>query len=65
MIDPNIERMLRRPIYPIGIQDFLDLRKRGAVYVDKTGLIYTLTQLSKFVFLSRHGASESLCCAVH
>ena len=30
--------------YPIGIQDFETLRKRGFVYVDKTDLIYKLVQ---------------------
>ena len=30
--------------YPIGIQDFETLRKRGFVYVDKTDLIYKLAQ---------------------
>jgi hypothetical protein len=41
------------PIYPIGIQDFHELRKINCVYVDKTELIYKLTHTSKFVFLSR------------
>ena len=30
--------------YPIGIQDFETLRKRGFVYVDKTDLVYKLVQ---------------------
>lgn len=30
--------------YPIGIQDFETLRKRGFVYVDKTDLVYKLAQ---------------------
>ena len=39
-------------IYPVGIQDFEKLRKEGAVYVDKTDLIYHLSK-KYYVFLSR------------
>ena len=39
-------------IYPVGIQDFEKLRTKGAVYVDKTDLIYQLAQ-KDYVFLSR------------
>jgi hypothetical protein len=39
--------------YPIGIQDFGEIRKGGFVYVDKTEFVYKLTQQSKFYFLSR------------
>jgi hypothetical protein len=45
--------MILGPIYPIGIQDFSELRNMNCVYVDKTELIYRLTHTSKFVFLSR------------
>ena len=38
---------------PIGIQDFEDLRNRGAVYVDKTHLVYKLATEGKPYFLSR------------
>ncbi len=38
--------------YPIGIQDFLSLRKGGFVYVDKTDIIYKLTRGHIF-FLGR------------
>ena len=38
---------------PIGIQDFEDLRNRGAVYVDKTHLVYNLATEGKPYFLSR------------
>lgn len=38
---------------PIGIQDFEDFRKRGCIYVDKTALIYKLSQEGKPYFLSR------------
>ncbi|MGB3777193.1 MAG: AAA family ATPase [Tunicatimonas sp.] len=38
---------------PIGIQDFGKLRERGFVYVDKTELIYQLTQGGGYYFLSR------------
>ncbi len=40
-------------LYPIGIQDFTDLRKRGFVYVDKTSHIYRLAATGKYYFLSR------------
>ena len=39
--------------YPIGIQNFEDLRNNNCVYVDKTELIYKLTQSDKVYFLSR------------
>ena len=39
--------------YPIGIQDFEELRKNGCVYVDKTDLIYRLVEEGKYYFLSR------------
>jgi hypothetical protein len=45
--------MNTQPYYPIGIQDFCELRSLNAVYVDKTELVYKLTHTSKFVFLSR------------
>jgi hypothetical protein len=45
--------MLYGPYYPIGIQDFSEMRRLNAVYVDKTELVYNLTHTSKFVFLSR------------
>lgn len=40
-------------IFPIGIQDFGKLRECGFAYVDKTALIYKLTQAGGFYFLSR------------
>ena len=36
--------------YPIGIQNFEDLRNNGYVYVDKTELIYRLTNTNKGLF---------------
>ncbi|MCC8117871.1 MAG: ATP-binding protein [Bacteroidales bacterium] len=39
--------------YPIGIQDFRDLRKGGYLYVDKTELIARLIWRGKYIFLSR------------
>ena len=44
--------MIQERIYPVGIQDFEKLRTKGAVYVDKTDLIYKLVQ-KDYVFLSR------------
>ena len=40
-------------LFTAGIQEFTDIRERGLIYVDKTDLVYKLTQESKFVFLSR------------
>ncbi|SFW34496.1 ATP-binding protein [Chitinophaga sancti] len=39
--------------YPIGLQDFGNLRKEGFLYIDKTRLIYNLIDLGKYYFLSR------------
>lgn len=39
--------------YPIGLQDFGNLRKGGFLYIDKTRLIYNLIDLGKYYFLSR------------
>lgn len=38
---------------PVGIQDFMGLRKDGFVYVDKTEYIWKLISGSKSYFLSR------------
>lgn len=46
-----MEETFRR--YPIGIQNFEDLRNNDCVYVDKTELIYRLTHTNKVYFLSR------------
>ena len=40
-------------LYPIGIQNFEDLRRNGYVYVDKTPLIHRLAVTGKYYFLSR------------
>ena len=39
--------------YPIGIQNFEDLRNNGYVYVDKTELIYRLTNTNKVYFYGK------------
>lgn len=39
--------------YPIGIQSFEDIRRRGYVYIDKTRFVYELATYSKYIFLSR------------
>ena len=39
--------------YPIGIQDFEDLRRNGYKYVDKTNFVYKLTDEGKYYILSR------------
>jgi hypothetical protein len=45
--------MKQEPLYPVGIQIFEKIRRSGAVYVDKTDLIYKLTHTYEMVFLSR------------
>ena len=40
-------------LYPIGIQDFEKIRKDGFVYVDKTDLIFKISQKGGYYFLSR------------
>ena len=40
-------------LYPIGIQNFADIRQGGYVYVDKTADIYKLASTGKYYFLSR------------
>ena len=39
--------------YPIGIQDFSQIREEGYVYVDKTALVYDLVTNGKIYFLGR------------
>jgi hypothetical protein len=39
--------------YPIGIQNFEQLRNRNCVYVDKTELVYRLANTDSVYFLSR------------
>jgi hypothetical protein len=45
--------MEQEPKYPVGVQSFENIRTAGAVYVDKTDLIYKLTHTYEMVFLSR------------
>lgn len=40
-------------LYPIGIQNFEDLRRNGYIYVDKTALIHRLVRTGKYYFLGR------------
>ena len=39
--------------FPIGVQDFAQIRENEYFYVDKTDLVYNLTHTSQFYFLSR------------
>jgi hypothetical protein len=39
--------------YPVGYQDFKEIREGNFLYVDKTALIYKLVKTSKYTFLSR------------
>lgn len=40
-------------LYPIGIQNFSEIREGGYVYVDKTAQIYSLSSTGKYYFLNR------------
>jgi hypothetical protein len=48
-----MQTMEQEPRYPVGVQSFERIRQTGAVYVDKTDLIYRLTHQDDAVFLSR------------
>ena len=48
-----MDNCLFEMLYPIGIQDFENIRRDGYVYVDKTELIYKLANTGKYYFLSR------------
>lgn len=39
--------------YPAGIQTFSEIRKGEKIYIDKTDLVWKLSHLSKYIFLSR------------
>ena len=39
--------------YPVGIQNFEEIRKGNYLYIDKTALIYRLVESGKYYFLSR------------
>ena len=47
------QKPARKMLYPIGIQDFENIRRDGYVYVDKTELVYKLANTGKYYFLSR------------
>ena len=40
-------------LYPVGIQNFKEIREGGYLYIDKTELIHKLTNTGKYYFLSR------------
>ena len=46
-------KRVRKMLYPIGIQDFVKIRKDGYVYVDKTDLVFKMAQKGGYYFLSR------------
>ena len=56
--------MLPLRLYTAGIADFERIREDGRIYIDKTDLIFRLTQESQFVFLSRpRRFGKSLLCS--
>ncbi|MBR6283336.1 MAG: ATP-binding protein [Muribaculaceae bacterium] len=42
-----------KQLYPIGEQDFANIRNREQVYIDKTDMIFSLVKSGKYLFLSR------------
>jgi len=58
------EKRYRKPgEFPAGEDDFVSLRQRGCVYVDKTEYIYNMVQM-KYIFLSRpRRFGKSLLCS--
>ena len=48
----NTEKAMARR-YPIGIQTFSEIIREGYTYVDKTDLVWKLTNYAKYIFLSR------------
>lgn len=50
---PSIAMLKDYRRYPIGIQNFEQLRNNNCVYVDKTELVYKLTHTDQVYFLSR------------
>ena len=47
-------------LYPIGIQNFEDLRRNEFAYVDKTHHIHRLASTGKYYFLSRPGDGNAV-----
>ena len=47
----TMDKMTRK--YPVGIQTFEKIRKENYLYIDKTDLVWQLTRVSPFIFLSR------------
>ena len=45
--------MIKERKYPIGIQTFSEIIRGGYVYVDKTDLVWRLSNYAKYIFLSR------------
>ena len=45
--------LMAKLLYPIGIQNFREIREGGYVYVDKTAYIHELATVGKYYFLSR------------
>lgn len=51
--DEYNEMMTARQKMPIGIQDFGSIRREGYVYVDKTRYMREMTEVYRFIFLTR------------
>jgi len=45
--------MAELKLFPIGLQDFSQIRRNGYYYVDKTDIVYKMTHTDRVYFLSR------------
>jgi hypothetical protein len=60
----NLQNTTPELLYPVGMQDFAKIRNYNLAYVDKTGLIYNLTHIPGYIFLSRpRRFGKSLLCS--
>ncbi|MCQ2337414.1 MAG: ATP-binding protein [Paludibacteraceae bacterium] len=55
--------MCGKYLYPVDTDQFEDIRERGLLYVDKTGMLFDLVSKYRYVFLSRpRRFGKSLLC---
>ena len=50
-----------RKNYPVGIQNFEEVRKGNYCYIDKTALICKLVENGKYYFLNPAGSEKAFC----
>ena len=49
---------MQERFFPIGIQTFEEIRRRNAIYVDKTEMIYSLAKSGKYFFARTDHAGQ-------